>query len=43
MPDERRAVLVRHQTLLAEAVAQRVASYRALAEVALEPDTRGLG
>ena len=43
VPDERRAVLVRHQTLLAEAVAQRVASYRALAEVALEPDARGLG
>jgi uncharacterized membrane protein len=43
VPVERRAVLVRHQTLLAEAVAQRVASYRALAEVALEPDARGLG
>jgi uncharacterized membrane protein len=43
VPDERRPVLIRHQTLLSEAVAQRVASYRALAEVALEPDARGLG
>jgi len=43
VPEERRPVLVRHQTLLSEAVAQRVASYRALAEVALEPDARGLG
>jgi len=43
VPDERRAVLVRHETMLAEAVAQRVASYRALTEVALEPDARGLG
>ena len=43
VPDERRPVLVRHQTLLSEAVAQRVASYRALAEIALEPDARGLG
>jgi hypothetical protein len=43
VPDERRPVLVRHQTLLSEAVAQRVASYRALAEMALEPDARGLG
>ena len=43
VPDDRRPVLVRHQTLLAEAVAQRVASYRALAEIALEPDARGLG
>jgi uncharacterized membrane protein len=43
VPDKRRPVLVRHQTLLSEAVAQRVASYRALAEMALEPDARGLG
>jgi uncharacterized membrane protein len=43
VPDERRPVLVRHRTLLAEAVALRVESYRALAEVALEPDSRGLG
>jgi uncharacterized membrane protein len=43
VPDERRAVLVRHETMLAEAVAQRVASYRVLTEVALEPDARGLG
>ena len=43
VPDERKAVLVRHRGLLADAVAQRFASYRALAEVALEPDARGLG
>ncbi len=43
VPEERRPVLVRHKGLLAEAVAQRVASYRALAEVALQPDARGLG
>ena len=43
VPDERQPVLVRHKKLLAEAVAQRFASYRALADVALEPDARGLG
>ena len=43
VPEERRAVLVRHDTMLAEAVAQRVASYRGLTEVSLEPDIRGLG
>jgi uncharacterized membrane protein len=43
VPEERRPVLLRHKALLEEAVAQRVASYRALAEVALQPDTRGLG
>jgi uncharacterized membrane protein len=43
VPDERKPVLVRHKGLLAEAVAQRFASYRALAEVALQPDARGLG
>jgi uncharacterized membrane protein len=43
VPEERRPVLVRHRKLLAEAVALRVASHRALAEVALEPDARGLG
>ena len=43
VPGERRAVLVRHKALLAEAVDQRVASHRVLAEVALQPDARGLG
>ncbi len=43
VPDERRPVLVRHKALLAEAVDQRVASHRVLAEVALQPDARGLG
>jgi uncharacterized membrane protein len=41
--DERREVLTRHKELLSEAVALRVQSYRALAQVALEPDARGLG
>jgi uncharacterized membrane protein len=43
VPDERRAVLLRHKALLAEAVDQRFASHRVLAEVALQPDVRGLG
>jgi uncharacterized membrane protein len=43
VPDERRAVLIRHQTLLSEAVDQRFESHRVLVEVALEPDARGLG
>ena len=43
VPDERRPVLLRHKALLSEAVAQRFASYRVLAEVALQPDARGLG
>ena len=43
VPVDRRPVLVRHQTLLAEAVEQRFESHRVLAEVALEPDARGLG
>jgi uncharacterized membrane protein len=43
VPDERKPVLVRHKRLLEEAVAQRFASYRALATVALQPDARGLG
>lgn len=43
VPDERRPVLERHKVLLSEAVALRVESYRALAQVALEPDARGLG
>jgi uncharacterized membrane protein len=43
VPDERKPMLVRHKALLAEAVAQRFAAYRALANVALEPDSRGLG
>jgi uncharacterized membrane protein len=43
VPDERRPVLERHKVLLAEAVALRVESYRALAQMALEPDARGLG
>jgi uncharacterized membrane protein len=43
VPDERRPVLERHQVLLAEAVALRVESYRALAQMALEADVRGLG
>jgi uncharacterized membrane protein len=43
VPDERRAVLIRHETLLSEAVDQRFESHRVLVEVALEPDARGLG
>ena len=43
VPVDRRPVLVRHQTLLAEAVEQRFEAHRVLAEVALEPDARGLG
>jgi uncharacterized membrane protein len=43
VPEERRPVLARHKALLAEAVDQRVASHRVLAEVALQPDARGLG
>lgn len=43
VPDERRPVLLRRKALLSEAVAQRFASYRVLAEVALQPDARGLG
>ncbi len=43
VPEERRPVLMRHKALLAEAVDQRVASHRVLAEVALQPDARGLG
>ena len=43
VPEERKAVLVRHQGLLSEAVAQRFAPSRALAEMALEADVRGLG
>ncbi len=43
VPDDRRAVLMRHQTLLREAVDQRFESHRVLVEVALEPDARGLG
>jgi uncharacterized membrane protein len=43
VPEARRPVLERHRVLLAEAVALRVESYRALAQVALEPDVRGLG
>ena len=43
VPVDRWPVLVRHQTLLAEAVEQRFEAHRVLAEVALEPDARGLG
>jgi len=43
VPEARRPVLERHKVLLAEAVALRVESYRALAQIALEPDARGLG
>ena len=43
VPAERWPVLARHKELLAEAVAQRVASYRGLAAIALEPDARGVG
>jgi uncharacterized membrane protein len=43
VPVDRTAVLARHRELLAEAVEQRVASYRGLAAIALEPDARGLG
>jgi uncharacterized membrane protein len=43
VPEVCRPVLERHKVLLAEAVALRVESYRALAQVALEPDARGLG
>ena len=43
VPVGRRRVLGRHRVLLTEAVALRIGSHRALAKVALEPDTRGLG
>jgi uncharacterized membrane protein len=43
VPEERRPVLARHKVLLAEAVALRVELYRALAQIALEADVRGLG
>jgi uncharacterized membrane protein len=43
VPSERRPVLQRHQVLLAEAVDLRLESYRDLAQVALQPDVRGLG
>jgi uncharacterized membrane protein len=43
VPAERKAVLVRHKGLLAEAVALRFGPSRALAEVALQADPRGLG
>jgi uncharacterized membrane protein len=43
VPAPRRPVFERHKVLLAEAVALRVQSYRALADMALEPDARGLG
>ncbi len=43
VPPERQPVLLRHKQLLWEAVNLRVSAYRALAEMALEPDVRGLG